>query len=78
MGRQRTSKMIFPVTSNMDCNALCKAIQKVFNRYNKEVEQTVPGVHALSVNVVKISDGGDDHIPKIEDNNNGANTDSKK
>jgi len=58
--------MIIPMTPNMDCNALCKTIQKVIDRYNREVEHTVMGTHVLSINVVKLTDAGDDHIPKLE------------
>lgn len=58
--------MIIPIAQNMDCNAICKTIQKIIDRYNREVEKTSIGNHALSINVVRLIDGGDNHIPKLE------------
>jgi len=58
--------VIIPVTANMDCNKLCQTIQKIMDKYNREVEQTVVGKHAISINIVEIVDAGDQHIPKLE------------
>lgn len=58
--------MIIPISQNMDCNAICKTIQKIIDRYNREVEKTSIGNHALSISVVRLIDGGDNYIPKLE------------
>jgi hypothetical protein len=50
----------------MDCNKLCQNIQKIMERYNREVEQTVVGKHAVSINIVEIVDADDQHLPKLE------------
>ena len=58
--------MIVPVTPNIDCNKLCHTIQKIMDKYNREVGQVIVGKHAISINIVEITDGGDQHIPKLE------------
>jgi hypothetical protein len=61
--------MIIPLNEPIECERLCKVIQKIIAKYNDE-----NGRHAqaLSINVVEISDSTA-HIPKLEHKENVQN-----
>lgn len=55
--------MIVRLDRPTDCGYLCKQIQKMIENH-KKVESLDNKV--LSIRVVDLVDGGDDHIPKLE------------
>jgi len=56
--------MIIRLDQNIDCTSLCKRIAQMIDRYKKEnsLDNKV-----ISIKIVELVDGGDNHIKKIED-----------
>ena len=54
--------MIVKLNQNIDCTSLCKQIAKMIERFRKEnsLDNKV-----ISVKIVELVDGGDNHIKKI-------------
>lgn len=48
----------------ISCDYICQRIQKLVNQLNK-TQQSVSG-SLLVIDIRSITDGGDNHIPKIE------------
>ena len=56
--------MIVKLNQNIDCTSLCKQIAKMIERFRKENSLNNK---VISVKIVELVDGGDNHIKKIED-----------
>jgi len=56
--------MIIKMTQNMDCQQICKVIQRIINRYTTE-GKVITENHALSVDIVEITEI-ESEVPKLE------------
>lgn len=58
--------MKYAITLNKEiqCETLCKMVQKIVSKFAQENENISQSV--LVMDIVKITDGGDNHIPKLE------------
>lgn len=54
--------MVIKLDRPIDCGMLCKQIQQLIN---KHIDGSATN-KALSIRVVDVIDGGDQHIPKLE------------
>lgn len=54
--------MVIKLDRPIDCGMLCKQIQQLINR---NIQDSATN-KALSIKIVDIIDGGDQHIPKLE------------
>jgi hypothetical protein len=57
------STMIIKLEQQIDCPTLCRQIAKMLERYGRENDLKDK---AISIKIVEIVDGGDNHMPKIE------------
>lgn len=56
--------MIIKMTQNMDCQQICRVIQKIVNRYASE-GKVITDNHALSVDIVEMTEVNPP-LPKLE------------
>jgi len=56
-------KFAITLNKNIECEYICKSIQKLVTKYQQS-SQDLSGV-VLVIDIVTVTDGGDNHIPKI-------------
>ena len=57
-------KISITLNKQIQCEYICSQIQKVVNKY-QENSQDISGA-VLIIDIVQVTDGGDNHIPKLE------------
>ena len=57
------SIMIIKLEQQIDCPTLCRRIGKMLEKYGRDNDLKDK---AISIKIVEIVDGGDNHIPKVE------------
>lgn len=58
-------RLTFSLRENLDCEKICKAVQKLINDYNKQ-QLLSADKSLLVIDIVNISQDVDMYIPKIE------------
>lgn len=56
--------MTIPLQNNLQCEQLCRIIQKEINKFTRDNPDLKD--LGLSISIVQIQNGGDKHIPKLE------------
>jgi len=56
-------KFAITLNKNIECEYICKSIQKLVTQY-QQTSQDISGA-VLVIDIIKVTDGGDSHIPKI-------------
>ncbi len=57
-------KIAITLNKNIECEYICSQIQKLVTQY-QQTSQDISGT-VLVIDIVKVTDGGDNHIPKLE------------
>jgi len=56
-------KFAITLNKNIECEYICKQVQKLVTQY-QQTSQDISGA-VLVIDIIKVTDGGDSHIPKI-------------
>jgi hypothetical protein len=57
-------KIAITLNKNIECEYICKQIQKLVNKFQQS-SQDISGA-VLVLDIIQTIDGGDHHIPKLE------------
>jgi hypothetical protein len=61
-------KIAITLNKNIECEYICQQIQKLVSKFQQSGEDLSQSI--LVIDLVKITDGGDNHILKLEYNKN--------
>lgn len=57
-------KIAITLNKQIQCEYICSHIQKLINKYQQHSQDMSGAV--LVMDIIQVTDGGDDHIPKLE------------